>query len=518
MSVYGFFQPSILGLMSHSYALQTISTNIANVNTGGYKGTETRFGTVLSRTVSNASGSATQSDLGGIAPKDIQLIDRQGFVQASERALDVSINGRGFFVLNTMIDGSGEELFTRDGSFLMATGDDVSATADDGSTITVKEGYLVDKNGYFVQGWEPNADGTFPTSASALTSLRIDPFAFTEIGQATSQANLVLNLPAGDTSGDLRVYNIDVYDSEGTQRTLEMRFTKTSTVNRWDLDFVGETGDLVTTTPSANFAFATTGLQETVFTAANGRVQVQGVGGGAPATGAFSTLSPGDTVVLGGPLNPGTYTVASVGADGSFFEVVEPIVDGTTAVTTTVDGAGILAQPLVFNPTGDLASPNSYTINVQHNGGSTSSFTLDVSQMTQFAGDFSPDSFNRDGFAAADMRSVTFDRTGQVLGNFDNGSFRPIYKLALGVFTNPNGLDSLNGNVFSPSGASGPARVVVAEENGFALFNPNSREISNVDLAEEFSRMIVAQNAYNSSATVFRTMDDMTQVARDLKR
>ncbi|HJO97057.1 MAG TPA: flagellar hook-basal body complex protein, partial [Rhodospirillales bacterium] len=94
----------------------------------------------------------------------------------------------------------------------------------------------------------------------------------------------------------------------------------------------------------------------------------------------------------------------------------------------------------------------------------------------------------------------------------------PIYKVPLAQFANPNALEMKNGNVFAESGESGTPNVVVAGANGFATFLPNSREMSNVDMADEFTRMIVTQTAYNSPASVFRTVDEMTETARDLKR
>ena len=143
---------------------------------------------------------------------------------------------------------------------------------------------------------------------------------------------------------------------------------------------------------------------------------------------------------------------------------------------------------------------------------------LDISGISQFAGDFTPFIYTKNGFAATDMKRVTFDSKGQVIGVFDNGPDRAIYQIPLAQFANPNALEMKNGNVFAESGESGTARVVVAGSGGFATFLPNSREMSNVDLADEFTRMIVTQTAYNSAASVFRTVDQMTETARDPKR
>ena len=75
-----------------------------------------------------------------------------------------------------------------------------------------------------------------------------------------------------------------------------------------------------------------------------------------------------------------------------------------------------------------------------------------------------------------------------------------------------------NGQTFLETPDSGTALVQAIDVSGRASLMVNAREQSNVDLAQEFTRMMLTQQAYNSSATVFRTVDEMTVVARDLKR
>ena len=171
MTVYNGFVSPTLGMMAQAHALNTIGNNLANVNTGGFKSTETRFSTVLSKSLDN------QSDLGGVAPKDFQNIDKQGFLVSSLSDLDIAINGRGFFIVNSSFDGSGQTLYTRDGSFAVATEGTEKATVN-GASIDIKKAYLVDKNGYFVQGIERDATtGAFPLTGT-LKPMRIDQFAF----------------------------------------------------------------------------------------------------------------------------------------------------------------------------------------------------------------------------------------------------------------------------------------------------------------------------------------------------
>ncbi len=414
MSIYGGFTSSMLAMMSQSQAMNTIAMNIANSTTNGYKGSETRFSTVLSEQVSSVS------DLGGVRPTDYQLISKQGTLTSSSRSLDVGINGNGFFILNSNVDGSGETFLSRNGSFNMVNGDDIQATDENGDTITTKEAYLVDQNGYYVQGWDTDYLGDF-TPGAATTSLRVDPYAFTNEGQATAGARLTLNVPAQENVGDTHIYDIEIFDSAGNAETAVLNFTKTAT-NTWDLSATYNAG--VTTSP---------------------------------------------------------------------------------------------VQSLTFNSNGTLASPTSASIAFAFTGG-TATVAFDVSGITQYSGDFVPDRFNQDGFAASAMSKFSFDENGAILGHFGDSTQRPLYRLALGTVSNPNALVMKNGNLFKESSESGQIDVTYAMGGSGTRFSPFSNELSNVDIADEFAKMIMTQNAYNSAATVFRTVDEMTVSARDLKR
>ncbi len=184
MPIYSAFAPSTLGLMSQAQSLGTISQNIANVTAAGYKRTETRFQTVLSQSLGQ------QSDLGGVRPVDAQMIDQQGIVLPTSRDLDLAIIGDGFFVVSTALTG-GETFYTRDGSFEMQ----LSTPGTGGSSATSAPGYLVDKNGYYLKGWAPDAAGVFPTSG-AVQALRVDPDFFANTFSASTLATLGVNLPS----------------------------------------------------------------------------------------------------------------------------------------------------------------------------------------------------------------------------------------------------------------------------------------------------------------------------------
>ena len=176
-----------------------------------------------------------------------------------------------------------------------------------------------------------------------------------------------------------------------------------------------------------------------------------------------------------------------------------------------------MGDPLVFSPKATLVSPTSFTTNLTWSDGATTTFALDISRLTQFAGPFLLTDFQQNGFSSSDLRDTTFDKTGQIIGQFEDGTSRIIYKVPLATFVNPNGLQERNGNVYEETSLSGSRRTVFADTSGIAILAPNTVELSNVVLTAQFTQMIRVQQAYNSSATVFKTVDEMLMAARDLK-
>jgi len=748
MSGYGLFAIPTLAMKSQGYALNVIGENIANVTTGGYKRTDVRFSSLFSDTIDN------QSDIAGIKPKDYQRISTQGVLLSSSRSMDVAINGNGFFVLNTKLDGSGQTLYTRDGSFEMRTADPTTTTDSTGQTAasnTQYKGYLVDKNGYFVQGWSPSAQTNAFSSTGTLSSLRIDEATFANSKSASTAGTLVLNLPGGDevadpqtdiititgaieagdiysvtvdnetvtytttgaegtiagvvsgivaavnanatisatltasagtqtgqvkltadklstaftasgsvtnggaatntassettqASGDgsTHVYNIDVIDTNGVRQSTALNFTKSGT-NTWDMSWTTsrtpvaqvdtltlsgtvEPGDQYTVTVEGNPVTYTAQSTDTTLadivsgmvTAINGdttvSARVTAAAGSSAGTitltadtaGEAFTATAGatnatavaqvDTATISGTVEAGdiytltvngnTVSYTTTGGEGSLAGVrsafraainLDPTIsaiitaaDGGAAgdVTITADSAGTpftssvsvtnggagantaaitnstanagvndnaharaastanvpntvtsAVTTLTFNSNGQLTSPTSaISMAMSFAGGSTATISLDVSGFTQFAGDFSPVSYTRNGYASADMRSFTFDAAGHIVATFEDDTFREVYKLPLAIFSNPDQMEMRNGNTFAETTDSGSATYVAADESRQGSFLPQSYEISNVDLADQFTKMITTQKAYNASATTFRTLDEMTQTAGDLKR
>ena len=142
---------------------------------------------------------------------------------------------------------------------------------------------------------------------------------------------------------------------------------------------------------------------------------------------------------------------------------------------------------------------------------------LDLSNVTSIGSNLLYNDFQKDGRVSGDLDTIGFSDQGFVVGNFSNGAVRNLYQLPLATFIAPDQLEQVQGNLFTVSTISGTPTYRASDIDGFATFTPFAHELSNTNLSAEFSKMILVQQAYNSSATVFKTVDEMTQTAAELK-
>src|ERR1017187_4851882 len=164
MSLNSAVQTGISGLAANSTALSTISNDIANVNTVGYKGNDVSFQSI----VAGATGAGLSA--GGVTAVDQQLVTQQGTTIQTSSATDLAIAGQGLFVTSTTPTAAAQAaqvLFTRAGSF-----------TPDGS------GYPKNTAGYYLQGVLADANGNIPTSGLNIGILQ--PINVTNVGGAVS--------------------------------------------------------------------------------------------------------------------------------------------------------------------------------------------------------------------------------------------------------------------------------------------------------------------------------------------
>lgn len=250
MSIFGALQSGISGLAAQSSAMGAISDNIANVNTVGYKVTNTQFATLVTKQTSS-----TMYSPGGVQARPRQEISAQGLLSSTSVSTDIAITGSGYFVVNQAANpGEGDMwAYTRAGSFGL----------DD-------NGYLVNTGGFYAQGWSllpwdgnPNASvvnvnginymkayydasgKTVYINDNIIDSRNLQPINLSTIGgtaTATQQISLGANLPSGApiydptnaAAGGKEKISALIYDSLGNASNLSLEYTKTSS-NGWSL-------------------------------------------------------------------------------------------------------------------------------------------------------------------------------------------------------------------------------------------------------------------------------------------
>jgi flagellar hook protein FlgE len=389
----------ISGLRAHQQMMDVTGNNIANVNSVGYKSSQTVFQDTLSQMMKAAG--APQEELGGTNPAQVGLGVRmagintnfsQGSAQMTGRATDLMISGDGFFVVQSV----GEQLFTRAGAF--------NFDAD---------GKLVNLNGAAVQGWTAVNGSVNPNGP--IGDIRL-PVGTMVAPTPTQNVDTSGNLPAQAVTGDTIVRTIRTYNNSGTEIPVTITYAKTAA--GWDV-----TVD--------------------------------------------DSLSPAVTQAI---------TFAS--PDGP-----------PSALTVTLD-----------RPAPDL------------------DVVVDIEKLTNFTGDPTVAVLGQDGAAAATLQSFSINPNGELIGVFSNGLKQTVAQLALANFNNPPGLEKVGDSMYRFTVNSGLAQVGEAGSVGLGTLQAGAVEMSNVDLAQEFTNLIVAQRGFQANSKVISTSDDLLQELVNLKR
>jgi flagellar hook protein FlgE len=179
------------------------------------------------------------------------------------------------------------------------------------------------------------------------------------------------------------------------------------------------------------------------------------------------------------------------------------------------------SQTMVFDTTGALAAPvnlvtNPAALNWANGSDQTQQVTFSMAT-TQYASDFVVNSQSQDGFSAGTLIGLDIDSEGIIYGKYSNGEPRALAQLALATFNNRNGLTKKGANMFAETSFSGPA-VIGTVGSGVGKLFTNSLEQSNVDLAQEFVKMITVQRGFQANSRIITTTDEMMNELLNLKR
>ncbi|MDT8857966.1 flagellar hook-basal body complex protein [Paracoccaceae bacterium Fryx2] len=214
MTISSSLNAGVAGLSANATRLATISDNIANSATYGYKRASTSFSSLVNQGRSNTNYAA-----GGVRVASMRLIDERGPLIASANPTDIAIDGRGFLPVTTIgaINGS-------DGNYPVTL-------ATTGSFRPDAEGLLRTQSGHVLMGWPANADGTIPRyprdTMAALEPVRMRSDQY--ISNPTTAVTLGVNLPAtatiaGATTGPFDL-SVEYFGNLGTSESLDITFT-----------------------------------------------------------------------------------------------------------------------------------------------------------------------------------------------------------------------------------------------------------------------------------------------------
>jgi flagellar hook protein FlgE len=350
---------------------------------------------------------------------------------------------------------------------------------------------------------------SLPTSFSAGQTITINSTVYTFVNTGS---------PAGTTGT-----NIDISDSVGTLLGLIQTATGVApTINSSTGAITlhsGTSGNLTISSNSA--AFSALGFSSPL-TVARG-------GGGTAGTG----------VVTGNDLSAFTNESISGGAVTAYNAAGTPVnlqlrwakTDSASLGTghqdtwnlfyqtsTTATGTQVAwvnsGTNFTFSANGSLATPTGSAVSIPGvvvDGQSLGALTVNISSggLTQFAsssGAATINTISQNGFAAGQLQSVSINNSGLVVGTFSNGQNINLASVTLSHFNGTNYLKALDGGAYEVTDLSGPAIIGASGK-----ISGSSLEGSNTDIADEFTKLIVTQQAYSANTKVITTANDMVQ-------
>jgi flagellar hook protein FlgE len=202
-------------------------------------------------------------------------------------------------------------------------------------------------------------------------------------------------------------------------------------------------------------------------------------------------------------------------------------VPATSGSGVTIGGAA--SMPITFNASGVMTAPAAdATVAVTMTNGATSplSLTWDFygasgashGDVTGFATDSSTTFQYQNGYPAGKLRGISVDEQGIVTATYSNGEMTPMFQVALADFPSYDGLSKMGSNLYAQSMSSGQSLPGTAGTGRLGNISPSSLEMSNVDLAEEFVKMITTQRAFQANSRVITASDEILQELMNIKR
>ncbi len=452
------FQQGLSGLSAAATNLEVIANNISNANTIGAKSSRAEFSDLYAEAAGGQRSAGIGSSLAAVTQDHTQ-----GSISTTGRNLDLAINGSGYFLIQVSNQESGQEatktqLYSRNGQFK-----------------TDREGWIVTNDGARLLGY-----GADPTSGAIrkgqLQELKIPDARLTQT--ASSEIVQSFNLNSSDTlkpttfdplKGESYNYSasIKVFDQLG-QAVEVSTFYKKTAAGKWD-----------------------------VFATANGKK--------VPASGTR--------------IGEVDFTGSSSGNGPPVVAPTQPVLDRTT-------GLAITPVPPIIPLKADLLDT---ALNTGATGGVKYQFAvtgatdgkhdlhLNLTGVTQQAGDYSVSKLVQNGFPVGSLSAFSFNEQGVLTARYTNGQSVTTGQLAIATFRNPQGLQSVGGNAWKETQAVGSKVVDVPSTGNLGNIVAGAVEESNVDLTAELVSLITAQRTYQANAQSIKTQDQVTQTFLNMR-
>ena len=513
MGIYNALYTGSSGLQAFGESVRVIGDNIANVNSLGFKSQSVVFSDVLSQTVGVSRSNIANQVGGGVRIGQITRNTAQGSIENTSSATDLAINGNGMFALRD--PASDQTYYSRAGSFFLD-----------------KESNLIDGQGFVVQGWATNEQGSATGNVTDISFGGLSSQA-----QATTSIDVGVTLDSNATAlsagvafdpNNAATYNYkaeaSIYDSLGQQHAVSVYYIKDAN-NTWSWHAGVDGGEL---TGGKAGEQVIVGSATTNFNNTNPALALP-----LPAGTEISADTSFDTAVTlnGTAIAIGQTVGAALG--GSIVLTSSAIPAGTNVAT-----GNVLTTPsanlLTFGDQGELLTEVGPGINFPWNSAAISTINFNfgdaassdqqailgdgLNGTVQTAGTFATRQITRDGYSAGFLDKLETDSTGRIFGAFTNGQRRPLFQVALAKFPNDAVLNHVGNNLQQETIASGTPILEKPGNGGMGSITPYGLEQSNVDLAGEFVKLIIVQRGYEANSKTISTTDQMLASLMQLKR
>ncbi|MGN9134027.1 flagellar hook protein FlgE [Clostridium sp. HCP1S3_B4] len=548
----------ISGMKVNQTKLDVVGNNIANSSTTAFKYSNTKFADMLSQNSSSATAPSTKtggtnaSQVGlGVQLASIDTIMTQGNLQSTSRALDVAIDQSGFFIVsqgpavtgdNTIQVSQAAGAHSIDSTSLASSGSKLMYTRD-GSFTLDRDGNLLTSSGYRVMGYSLTND----SNSEVATSQKPDDVTLTSIGLSFSfgpgtqlngytieLGNIGPDTPASasvDTDNKKIIINADFTNSNLQTAQVQSAIDKALTAKGISQQVVasGEiktdfkiplSVDLLPEKVSGdNVTASLSDLSLTLPKEMVGySVKIGTVTEGTKESASVDTDA--KTITLNGDFANGAADITKLAAALKNAVGLKGFVNTNVAITGTVPKIKDTASHKVDGGTSVQSLGRDGSVYFVDGTGKVSAYDESLKSLKI------PDKVKMAG-TGDELRvtSYTISEEGVVYGNLENGKMAALGQIAMANFKNPEGLEKSGGNLYTTSANSGDAIIksglnTTGDDNSKAYGDTiqGMLEMSNVDLAEQFTDMIIATRAFQASSKAINTGDEILQDIINLKR